>query len=160
MSYSSPSSPTTKIVSPVVTKYAAPAYASAITKVGYAAGDAKLYHPEPETPARYNFEYSVHDDHTGDVKSQQESREGDVVHGSYSLIEPDGSRRIVEYTADAVHGFNAVVRKEPGTAVKVAAPVAKVVAPVKVAVAAPVVAKYKAPVLASYHAPASAYYHH
>lgn len=33
--------------------------------------------------------------------------------GSYSLVEPDGTRRIVEYTADPVQGFNAVVRKEP-----------------------------------------------
>lgn len=33
--------------------------------------------------------------------------------GSYSLVEPDGTRRIVEYTADPVQGFNAVVHKEP-----------------------------------------------
>lgn len=33
--------------------------------------------------------------------------------GSYSLIEPDGTKRTVEYTADAVSGFNAVVHKEP-----------------------------------------------
>lgn len=50
---------------------------------------------------------------TGDSKSQQESRSGDVVQGSYSLVEPDGTRRIVEYTADPVQGFNAVVHKEP-----------------------------------------------
>lgn len=41
---------------------------------------------------------------TGDQKSQQESRSGDVVQGSYSLIEPDGTRRVVEYTADPVQG--------------------------------------------------------
>uniref|UniRef100_A0A182WPB6 Uncharacterized protein n=1 Tax=Anopheles minimus TaxID=112268 RepID=A0A182WPB6_9DIPT len=26
----------------------------------------------PDTPAEYQFEYSVHDDHTGDIKSQHE----------------------------------------------------------------------------------------
>lgn len=86
---------------------------------------------------------------TGDAKSQQESRSGDVVQGSYSLIEPDGTRRIVEYTADPVQGifdfnhhfiilkfilkcisfankgFNAVVHKEPAAG-KVVAPIAKI----------------------------------
>lgn len=67
---------------------------------------------------------------TGDVKNQQESRSGDVVQGSYSLIEPDGTRRTVEYVADPVQGFNAVVHREPaGVAVKAVAPVAKVVNP-------------------------------
>lgn len=49
---------------------------------------------------------------TGDSKSQQETRSGDVVQGRYSLIEPDGTRRTVDYTADPVHGFNAVVNRE------------------------------------------------
>ena len=65
---------------------------------------------------------------TGDAKSQHETRQGDVVQGSYSLVEPDGSRRIVDYTADPIHGFNAVVRKEP-VATKVITPVAKIAAP-------------------------------
>ncbi|VVC93495.1 unnamed protein product, partial [Leptidea sinapis] len=34
---------------------------------------------------KYDFAYSVSDPHTGDHKSQHESRDGDVVHGSYSL---------------------------------------------------------------------------
>lgn len=62
---------------------------------------------------------------TGDSKNQQESRSGDVVQGSYSLVEPDGTRRTVEYTADPANGFNAVVHREPvGAAVvkAVAAP--------------------------------------
>lgn len=62
---------------------------------------------------------------TGDAKNQQETRSGDVVQGSYSLIEPDGSRRTVEYTADPIHGFNAVVNREP-QAVAVAAKVKSV----------------------------------
>lgn len=37
---------------------------------------------------------------------------GSMFHsGGYSLYEPDGTKRIVEYTADKHHGFNAVVKK-------------------------------------------------
>ncbi|PZC84007.1 hypothetical protein B5X24_HaOG206353 [Helicoverpa armigera] len=67
---------------------------------------------EYAAPAHYEFSYSVHDEHSGDVKQQQEAREGDAVHGSYSLVQPDGVHRIVEYTADKEHGFNANVRYE------------------------------------------------
>lgn len=60
----------------------------------------------------YHFEYSVHDPETGDVKHQNEVSDGHGnVKGTYSLVEPDGSTRIVEYTADDIHGFNAVVKK-------------------------------------------------
>lgn len=51
------------------------------------------------------------DPHTGDHKSQHEVRDGDVVKGSYSLAEPDGTIRTVHYTADDHNGFNAVVEK-------------------------------------------------
>ncbi|KAK9869684.1 hypothetical protein WA026_003431 [Henosepilachna vigintioctopunctata] len=61
---------------------------------------------------KYDFNYGVQDPHTGDHKFQQESRDGDVVKGSYSLLEPDGTTRIVHYTADDHNGFNAVVEKE------------------------------------------------
>lgn len=60
---------------------------------------------------KYSFKYAVNDYHTGDVKSQQEVRDGDVVKGQYSLVEPDGSVRTVDYTADKHSGFNAVVTK-------------------------------------------------
>lgn len=60
---------------------------------------------------RYAFDYAVHDPHTGDQKSQWESRDGDVVKGSYSLVEPDGTVRTVHYTADDHNGFNAIVHK-------------------------------------------------
>ncbi|XP_046744524.1 cuticle protein 19-like [Diprion similis] len=60
---------------------------------------------------KYAYSYGVNDPHTGDVKSQEEVRDGDVVKGSYRLNEPDGTVRIVEYTADDHNGFNAVVKK-------------------------------------------------
>jgi len=58
----------------------------------------------------YAFSYGVKDLHTGDVKSQWESRDGDGVKGHYSVLEPDGSIRTVHYTADAKKGFNAIVK--------------------------------------------------
>ncbi|XP_044750354.1 cuticle protein 8-like [Coccinella septempunctata] len=61
-------------------------------------------------PAHYQYKYGVEDHHTGDIKSQEESRDGDVVKGSYSLHEADGTIRTVKYSADK-NGFNADVQK-------------------------------------------------
>jgi hypothetical protein len=58
----------------------------------------------------YSFSYGVKDLHTGDVKHQWEKRDGDTVRGHYSVLEPDGSVRTVDYTADGKSGFNAVVK--------------------------------------------------
>nr|XP_022903302.1 adult-specific cuticular protein ACP-20-like [Onthophagus taurus] len=60
---------------------------------------------------KYNFNYGVNDHHSGDVKSQHEERDGDVVKGYYSVHEPDGTVRHVQYSADDKNGFNAVVTK-------------------------------------------------
>ncbi|XP_030747825.1 cuticle protein 19.8-like [Sitophilus oryzae] len=65
------------------------------------------YHSHP----KYAFKYGVSDPQTGDHKSQTEVRDGEVVKGQYSLVEPDGSIRTVNYVADPVNGFNAVVSK-------------------------------------------------
>jgi len=60
----------------------------------------------------YHFQYSVHDPLTGDEKSQNEVGDGHgSVKGTYSLVEPDGSTRVVEYTADDEHGFRAEVKR-------------------------------------------------
>ena len=67
------------------------------------------YDPYPQ----YQFGYKVQDALTGDNKSQQETREGDVVSGSYSVQDPDGTFRTVIYTADPINGFNAVVQRTP-----------------------------------------------
>lgn len=132
-----------------VVGYAAPAvhsYAVAPAVHSYATPVlAKTYVAEPSAPAHYDFEYSVHDPHTGDVKGQKETRRGDAVHGSYSLVDADGTKRTVEYTADAHHGFNAVVHKEPG------------VHPIAVKTVAPVVASYAAP---TYTHAYPHFYHH
>uniref|UniRef100_A0ABD2X3H3 Cuticle protein n=1 Tax=Trichogramma kaykai TaxID=54128 RepID=A0ABD2X3H3_9HYME len=107
------------------------------------------HHPQ------YSFNYGVSDSLSGDHKSQHETRDGDKVTGSYSLIDADGTKRIVDYTADDVNGFNAVVRKEP---LAVAAPVVKTVAAVAPAAtyaAAPAYAYQAAAApVTSYSAPA------
>ncbi|XP_014243859.1 larval cuticle protein A2B-like [Cimex lectularius] len=98
----------------------------AVAHAPVAVARAEEYDPHPQ----YSFSYSVNDALTGDSKGQTETRDGDVVHGSYSLVEADGSRRVVDYTADPVNGFNAVVHKEAAVA---HAPVAVAHAPVAVA---------------------------
>uniref|UniRef100_A0A2H1VPL0 SFRICE_015715 n=1 Tax=Spodoptera frugiperda TaxID=7108 RepID=A0A2H1VPL0_SPOFR len=75
-------------------------------------GKATEKHVEYYSHPKYEFAYEVKDLHTGDYKSQHESRDGDVVKGVYSLHEPDGTVRIVEYHADKKTGFNANVKRE------------------------------------------------
>ncbi|CAG9560609.1 unnamed protein product [Danaus chrysippus] len=76
-------------------------------------------HQEHYSHPQYEFEYSVADTHTGDIKSQHEARDGDHVTGSYSLHQPDGSIRTVHYSADAHSGFNAQVENSgPSTHVQ------------------------------------------
>ncbi|CAB3223791.1 unnamed protein product [Arctia plantaginis] len=136
--------------------YAAPAiahtYAAPAIAHTYAAAPivkavaAPIVRAEPVDPnPAYSFSYGVADPATGDHKDASETLQNGVVHGSYSLVEPDGHVRKVTYTADKINGFNAVVERTGATAHAVAAPVAKVIAaPAHVAVAAPV-ARYTLP---------------
>ncbi|XP_013198772.1 cuticle protein 7 [Amyelois transitella] len=133
----------------IAAPYAA-AYAPAISHA-YAAPVVKAVAPvvraEPIDPnPAYSFSYGVADPTTGDQKDAAETLQNGVVHGSYSLVEPDGHLRRVTYTADKINGFNAVVERT-GAAHGVAGPIAKVVAPAPVAVAAPV-ARYTLPAIA------------
>ncbi|XP_047537758.1 larval cuticle protein A2B-like [Vanessa atalanta] len=146
------------------------AYAAPVAKYAAVAPVAKVAVEEYDPHPQYSFAYDVQDGLTGDSKSQHETRDGDVVQGSYSVVDPDGTKRTVDYTADPHNGFNAVVHKEPlavkAAPVAYAAPVAKVVSPFVHAApvayaAAPVVhaapiAKIAAPAI-SYSSP---YYHH
>lgn len=137
---------------PIIAARAAPLVASAPVVANapvVAARAAPLVAAAPVVAARltelddahpqYQFAYNVQDALTGDSKTQEETRDGDIVKGSYSLIEPDGSRRIVNYYADPINGFNAVVQKDLPVAPAVVAqktivqPV--VAAPAKVVVA-------------------------
>ncbi|XP_075148433.1 larval cuticle protein A2B-like [Haematobia irritans] len=134
--------PTTvvKTVAPVAHVAAHPVYAKADDE----------FDPHPQ----YKYGYGVNDAVSGDSKSQVEERDGDVVRGEYSLIDADGFKRTVQYTADDVNGFNAVVHREPLVAkAAVAASVAHYSAPAVVKTVAPV-AHYAAPAYTTYSAPA------
>ncbi|XP_045446139.1 cuticle protein 7-like [Melitaea cinxia] len=98
-----PATSSQSIIRHDVGHYAAPIAYAAYAPAGHYDAHDEYAHP------KYNFAYSVADPHTGDHKSQHESRDGDSVHGSYSLVQPDGSVRKVEYSADAHNGFNAIV---------------------------------------------------
>ncbi|XP_068630554.1 uncharacterized protein [Battus philenor] len=86
------------------------AYAGAVGHLGSYSGYGNRgsyndYYSHP----KYQYSYSVEDPHTGDHKAQHETRDGDVVKGEYSLLQPDGTFRKVQYSADDHSGFNAVV---------------------------------------------------
>ncbi|KAF6212025.1 hypothetical protein GE061_012543 [Apolygus lucorum] len=74
-------------------------------------GHGQEDHVDYYAPPKYAYEYKVHDPHTGDFKSQHETREGDVVKGYYTIKEADGTTREVHYTADHKNGFNAEVKR-------------------------------------------------
>lgn len=65
------------------------------------------YHHHPA----YKYEYGVTDPKTKDSHSQWEHRDGDKVHGEYSLDEADGTKRIVKYSSDKHGGFTAHVER-------------------------------------------------
>jgi hypothetical protein len=73
--------------------------------------------PNPQ----YNFSFDVKDDDLTNYQNRQEERDGGVVKGSYSVIDPDGYVRTVTYTADSKNGFQAKVTREP-TDVKIKFP--------------------------------------
>ncbi|KAL4710574.1 hypothetical protein ACJJTC_008976 [Scirpophaga incertulas] len=60
----------------------------------------------------YSFSYGVSDSRTGDVKTVWEAKDGDTVKGQYSVLQPDGSTRTVEYSAGPGKGFTAIVNNE------------------------------------------------
>lgn len=126
---------------PIITAAApAPVVATApvIAKAAPVAVAARI--EEADAYPQYQYAYNVQDALTGDSKTQEETRDGDIVKGSYSLIEPDGSRRTVNYYSDPINGFNAVVQKDlPLATPVVAAPATPVIAAKQIV--APVVAK-------------------
>ncbi|XP_075232455.1 cuticle protein 8-like [Lycorma delicatula] len=61
----------------------------------------------------YSFAYGVDDAASGNTQNHRETREGDVVKGEYSVVEPDGSLRIVSYTSDPKNGFQATINYKP-----------------------------------------------
>ncbi|ODM95896.1 Cuticle protein 19.8 [Orchesella cincta] len=113
---------------PVAVAHAAPVLRASPVAYAQPIAKAVAVAPEPYDPhPQYNYGYSVSDALTGDSKTAHETRDGDVVQGQYSLVEPDGSIRTSTDSTPFVD------RQAPGVAV------AKVAhAPVAVAHAAPV----------------------
>lgn len=87
----------------------------AITLVNIISGENTTNAPKENVKERnktagdYSFSYSVKDESTGDFKSQEETRQGNSVRGSYTVADPNGSLRTVTYTAGEGKGFQAVV---------------------------------------------------
>merc|ERR1712002_1121284 len=69
--------------------------------------------PQHSLVTPYQWAYEVNAPSTGDQKSQVERREEDgIIRGRYSVVEPDGSLRIVTYIAHPDEGFQATVDKK------------------------------------------------
>ncbi|CAK1545602.1 unnamed protein product [Leptosia nina] len=68
---------------------------------------------DPPPTTEYNYWYHIIDPSTGDAKGQQEVRHGDTVKGFYTVLDPDGTKRTVDYLADSRNGFKAFVRSVP-----------------------------------------------
>ncbi|XP_058975415.1 transcription initiation factor IIA subunit 1-like [Musca domestica] len=75
------------------------------------------HHPDEEShldyvaKPEYEFAYGVEDTQAHILHNRNEMRDGDAVKGVYSVVDPDGTLRVVRYTADDVNGFQAEVVK-------------------------------------------------
>merc|ERR1712128_52989 len=74
------------------------------------------YGPPPpayeEAPAKYDFNYAVKDDYSGNDFGHQEARDGYDTQGSYYVQLPDGRLQTVTYTVNGDSGFVAQVAYE------------------------------------------------
>ncbi|XP_076059590.1 cuticle protein 19.8-like [Oratosquilla oratoria] len=70
--------------------------------------------PEPsyQIPAKYDFNYAVKDEYSGNDFGHQESRDGYDTQGSYYVHLPDGRLQRVTYTVNGDSGFVAEVTYE------------------------------------------------
>ncbi|XP_014285699.3 uncharacterized protein [Halyomorpha halys] len=83
-----------------------------------AACRAKLVHFHQTYPGakgtgnevQYDFGYAIDDRASGLVTDRWEEKRGGVVKGAYSLLEPGGSIRTVDYQVDGGGGFRAIVK--------------------------------------------------
>ncbi|XP_017782054.1 PREDICTED: cuticle protein 18.6-like [Nicrophorus vespilloides] len=104
---------------PVVAHYAAPAVVKTVTPVSHHAAPVAAHYTAPiaayhHAPAVVKTVASVSHYAAPIVnavqhENQHEERDGYVVKGYYSLVQPDGVTRTVHYSADSHNGFNAEV---------------------------------------------------
>lgn len=87
------------------------ASASLVASAGASTGSSSQFREE-DSYGNYKFGYD--ESHGSGRTARREERNGDVVHGSYSLADADGRDRTVHYVADA-SGFRATIHtNEPG----------------------------------------------
>lgn len=55
------------------------------------------------------YSFGISDPESGNAQTREESRDGDVVKGEYSVLQADGTVRTVRYTADSKNGFQAEI---------------------------------------------------
>ncbi|XP_076059589.1 uncharacterized protein LOC143036226 [Oratosquilla oratoria] len=68
--------------------------------------------PSYEGPAKYDFNYAVKDEYSGNDFGHHESRDGYKTEGSYYVLLPDGRVQKVSYYVDGDSGFVAEVSYE------------------------------------------------
>ncbi|XP_068238936.1 pro-resilin-like [Palaemon carinicauda] len=68
--------------------------------------------PSHEEPAKYDFNYAVKDDYSGNDFGHQEARDGYDTQGSYYVLLPDGRLQKVSYNVNGDSGFVAEVTYE------------------------------------------------
>ncbi|CAL4219364.1 unnamed protein product, partial [Meganyctiphanes norvegica] len=88
--------------------------ALALVAVILAAPSQPGYAPSPsyEEPAKYDFNYAVKDDYSGNDFGHNEARNGYDTQGSYYVALPDGRLQKVTYTVNGDSGFVAEVTYE------------------------------------------------
>ena len=67
--------------------------------------------PAP-SPAKYDFNYAVKDDYSGNDFGHQEARDGYDTQGNYYVLLPDGRLQQVTYYVDGDNGYVAEVNYE------------------------------------------------
>nr|XP_027230859.1 cuticle protein 19-like [Penaeus vannamei] len=88
----------------------------ALVAVALAAPSQPSYDYSPpatyESPAKYDFNYAVKDDYSGNDFGHQEARDGYNTQGSYFVLLPDGRLQKVTYTVNGDSGYVAEVSYE------------------------------------------------
>merc|ERR1711962_128214 len=90
---------TTNMIAKAALLFALVAAASAAPSQGYAPA------PAYEEPAKYDFNYAVKDDYSGNDFGHQEARDGYDTQGSYYVQLPDGRLQKVTYTVNGDSGY-------------------------------------------------------
>merc|ERR1712111_330524 len=98
--------PDNNMIAKAALLFALLAAASAAPSQGYAPA------PSYEEPAKYDFNYAVKDDYSGNDFGHQEARDGYNTQGSYYVQLPDGRLQKVTYTVNGDSGFVADVTYE------------------------------------------------